>query len=65
MERVAIVAHLKEGGQSRAAELIADGSPFDLAETGIVRHSAYLSESEVVFCVRGPPGRMDGRRSDR
>lgn len=53
MERVAIVAHLKQGSQSRAAELIAKGPPFDLAETGIVRHSAYLSSNEIVFVFEG------------
>lgn len=49
MERVAIVADLKEGSQSRAAELIAKGPPFDLAETDLVRNSVYLSGNEVVF----------------
>jgi hypothetical protein len=53
MERVAIVAHLKEGYEDRAAELIAKGAPFDLAETGVDRHSVYLSASEVVFVFEG------------
>jgi hypothetical protein len=53
MERVAIVAHLKEGSEPRAAELIAKGPPFNLAETGIVGHSVYLSASEVVFVFEG------------
>jgi hypothetical protein len=53
MERIAIVAHLKEGSQSRAAELLAKGPPFDLAETGIVRHSAYISATEIVFVFEG------------
>src|SRR5437870_10113647 len=53
MERVAIVARLKEGSQNRAAELIAEGPPFDLTETGIVRHSVYLSASEIVFVFEG------------
>jgi hypothetical protein len=53
MERVAIVVHLKEGTQSRAAELLAKGPPFDLAETGIVRHSVYLSSHEIVFVFEG------------
>jgi hypothetical protein len=43
MERVAIVARLKEGSGPRAAELIAAGPPFDLAATGIASHSVYLS----------------------
>ena len=53
MERVAIVAHLKKDGEERAAELIAKGPPFDLAESGIERHSVYLSASEVVFVFEG------------
>ena len=53
MERLAIVAHLKKETVDRAAELIANGPPFDLAETGIERHSVYLSASEVVFVFEG------------
>lgn len=53
MRRVAIVARLKAGSGPRAAELIAAGPPFDLAETGIVRHSVYLSAGEVVFVFEG------------
>jgi hypothetical protein len=53
MERLAIVAHLKEGSDRRASELIAQGAPFDLADTGIVRHCIYLSASEVVFVFEG------------
>lgn len=53
MERVAIVVRLKEGSGLRAAELIAAGPPFDLAETGIAHHSVYLSAGEVVFVFEG------------
>jgi hypothetical protein len=53
MERVAIVARLKEGSAPRAAELIAAGPPFELAETGITHHSVYLSAGEVVFVFEG------------
>jgi len=53
MERLAIVARLKEGTATRAAELIAAGPPFNLAESGIDRHSIYLSASEVVFVFEG------------
>ena len=53
MERVAIVARLREGSGPRAAELIAAGPPFDLAETGIAHHSVYLSAGEVVFVFEG------------
>jgi hypothetical protein len=53
MERLAIVVRLKEGSGLRAAELIAAGPPFDLAETGIAHHSVYLSAGEVVFVFEG------------
>jgi hypothetical protein len=53
MERVAIVARLKEGSGPRAAQLIAGGPPFDRAELGLVTHSIYLSADEVVFVFEG------------
>ena len=53
MERVAIIARLKEGSEQRAAELVGAGPPFDLADTGIVRHSVYVSAHEVVFVFEG------------
>jgi hypothetical protein len=49
MERVAIVARLKEGSAPRAAQLIAGGPPFDLAEIGLTSHSVFLPAGEVVF----------------
>ena len=54
MERVAIIAHLKRGRERRAAELVEAGPPFDLAATGIVRHSIYISATEAVFVFEGP-----------
>src|SRR5687767_12569109 len=53
MERVAIIARLKEGSEQRAAELVGAGPPFDLTETGIVRHSVYISAREAVFVFEG------------
>jgi hypothetical protein len=53
MERLVIVARLKEGSEVRAGELLDQGVPFDLAAAGIVRHSIYLSTSEVVFVFEG------------
>jgi hypothetical protein len=53
MERVAIVARLQEGSEPRAAELVATGPRFDLADTGIVSHSVYLSATEAVFVFEG------------
>jgi hypothetical protein len=53
MEHVAIVARLKQGSAPRAAQLIAEGPPFDLAEIGLVAHSVYLSSGEVIFVFEG------------
>jgi hypothetical protein len=53
MERVAIVARLKHGGEQRARELVGAGPPVDLTHTGIVRHSIYISSSEAVFVFEG------------
>jgi hypothetical protein len=53
MERVAIIARLKEGSEQRVAELVGAGPPFDLTNTGLVRHSIYVSASEVVFVFEG------------
>jgi hypothetical protein len=53
MERIAIIAHLEKGSEQRAAELVKAGPPFDLADTGIVRHSVYVSPHEAVFVFEG------------
>ena len=53
MERVAIIAHLKEGNEQHAAELVRAGPPFDLGDTGIIRHGVYISVHEVVFVFEG------------
>jgi len=49
MERVAIIARLKPGSEQRAVELVGAGAPFDLTNSGIARHSVYISATEVVF----------------
>jgi hypothetical protein len=53
MERVMIIARLNEGAERKATELIASGPPFDLSESGLLRHSVYLSANEVVFVFEG------------
>jgi hypothetical protein len=37
MEKLALVARLKEGSEPKAAELLAKGAPFDPAEHGLER----------------------------
>jgi hypothetical protein len=53
MERLAIVARMKDGTETPAAELVAEGPPFDLAGSGIVRHSVFVSSHEVIFVFEG------------
>ncbi len=49
MNRLLIVARLREGAHEEAEALIAAGPPFDPDELGLHRHSAYLTAGEVVF----------------
>jgi hypothetical protein len=54
MDQLAIVARLKSGTESLAAELLEKGTPFDPDEAGLDRHTVYLSAGEVVFVFEGP-----------
>jgi hypothetical protein len=53
MERIAIVARLRKGTAARAHELAAAGPPYDLGNSGIERHSIYISSGEAVFVFEG------------
>ena len=53
MERLLLIAPLKPGAEDAAAELIAEGPPFDLEQSGFERHSVYVSAGEVVFVFEG------------
>jgi hypothetical protein len=53
VDRVAVVARLKEGCAERAAELVANGPPFDPADVGLDRHVVYISGEEIVFVFEG------------
>ena len=53
-ERVAIVAKLRRGSRERAKEILAAGPPYDLEETGLKRHSIFLSGDTAVFVFEGP-----------
>jgi hypothetical protein len=43
------VAPLKDGMRERAAELIADGPPFEPEGTALASHEVYVTDREVVF----------------
>jgi hypothetical protein len=52
-ERVAVIASLRLGSRERAEEILAEGAPYELAETGFRRHSVFLAEEAVVFVFEG------------
>lgn len=49
MNRLMIVARLREGAHEEAEALIAEGPPFDPEALGFRRHATYLTAGEVVF----------------
>src|SRR4051794_39915719 len=49
MNRLMIVARLREGAHEEAEALIAGGPPFDPEELGLQCHGAYLTAGEIIF----------------
>ena len=54
MNRLVIVARLKEGKHEEAETLLRSGPPFDPEELGLHRHGAYLTATDVVFVFEAP-----------
>ncbi len=54
MERMLIVARLKDGVHQEAELLLAQGPPFEPGELRFDRHAVFLSATEVVFLFEGP-----------
>lgn len=52
-QRMAVVAKLRPGSHERAGQIITEGAPYDLGETGFRRHSVFLAEETVVFIFEG------------
>jgi hypothetical protein len=52
-ERVAVVAKLRPGSRERAGQILAEGAPYELAETGFRRHSVFLAQDAAVFVFEG------------
>ncbi|HEU4941836.1 MAG TPA: hypothetical protein VFT18_01115 [Gaiellaceae bacterium] len=53
IEAIALIARLKPGAESRAAELIKSGPPFDPPALGLTGHRVFLSAGEAVFLFEG------------
>jgi hypothetical protein len=54
MNRLMIVARLREGSHQEAERLLAQGPPFDPDDQGFHRHAAYITASEIVFVFEAP-----------
>ena len=54
MNRLLIIARLKDGAHDEAEALLRQGPPFDPEELGLHRHSAYLTAGEVAFVFEAP-----------
>ena len=55
MNRLMIVARLREGSHEEAAErLLSQGPPFDPEDLHLHRHAAYLTATELVFVFEAP-----------
>jgi hypothetical protein len=54
MNRLMIVARLRDDAHDEAEVLLREGPPFDPKALGLERHSAYLTASEVVFVFEAP-----------
>jgi hypothetical protein len=52
-QRVAIVANLLPDSRERAAQIVAEGPPYELGEAGFQQHSVFLAEEAVVFVFEG------------
>jgi hypothetical protein len=53
-ERAVVVLPLRDGGATRARELIAVGPPFDPDAVGLSRHDVFVTERETIFVLEGP-----------
>ena len=53
MERVVLLARLKDGARARAEQLVTDEARADAPEDAFERGTIFLSDSEVVFLFEG------------
>jgi len=54
MNRLMIVARLRDDAYDEAEILLGEGPPFDPEALRLDRHAAYLTAGEVVFVFEGP-----------
>jgi hypothetical protein len=54
MNRLMIVARLRDDAYDEADVLLREGPPFEPERAGLERHAAYLTAGEVVFVFEAP-----------
>jgi hypothetical protein len=54
MNRLMIVARLRDDAYDEAEVLLREGPPFEPEVVGLERHAAYLTAGEVVFVFEAP-----------
>ena len=54
MNRLMIVARLRDDAHDEAEILLHEGPPFEPEQIGLERHGAWLTASDVVFVFEGP-----------
>jgi hypothetical protein len=52
-QRIAVIAKLKAGSREQAEEIIEQGPPYALDQSGLERHSVFLASNSVVFVFEG------------
>ena len=62
MNRLVVVAPLREGARESAQLLIADGPPFDLGTSTLEKHEVYVTEREAIFVFEGADPRAEVER---
>ena len=58
--RATVVLPLREGASERVRELVADGPPFDPAETSLTRHELLLTSREAIFVFEAAADSLAG-----
>jgi hypothetical protein len=53
MRHFVVTARLKPGSASKVLELLREGPPFDLEESGLERHMIFLADDQLVFMFEG------------
>ena len=62
MRHFLITARIRRGSADAVRKILAEGPPYDLAETGLERHRVFLAGNELVFLFEGPHAEEEAAR---